>query len=159
MSPGLPRALPDQVLSAGEAALDLFFETWRITAPEADAVRSRRLRLGALRVVQRVTAIGLDETRAGARTRLREARVELRRLGQAGRGAEGQRGSVMRWEELATSLWTELSRLSRALCSQESWLAAESPRPSTLDPRPSTFDPRPQSHDSRLATHDIRLPD
>jgi hypothetical protein len=136
MSPGLLRPLPDQVLSAGEAALDLFFETWRVTAPEADAVHSRRLRLGALRLVQRVTAIGIEETRAGARTRLREARVELRRLGQAIGGAEGQRGSVGRWDELAASLGGELSQLNRALCSQESWLAGESPRPSTLDLRP-----------------------
>lgn len=154
MNSAAARRLPDQVLVAAETALDLFFETWRLAASEADPVRGRRLRLGALTLVQRVTAIGIEETRAGARARLREARVELRRLvnagGQRGSGAEGQGGrncESIRWAEVSTSLGRELSRLNQALCSPEPWPLTESPQPSSLDPSLTT-------HDSRLATQD-----
>jgi hypothetical protein len=145
------RSLSGHGLDAAEAALDLFFETWRLAAGSGDPLLTRRLGLGALRVVQRVTAIGLEETRAGGRQRVREARVELRRLvnavGQGGRGAEGQTDTVRRWDALAASVGHELSRLNQVLCAPEAWIPAESARP-------LAFDHRPQAHDSRLATHD-----
>ena len=143
-------------LAAGEAALDLFFETWRLSADDADSRHTRRLRLGALRVLQRVTAVGLEESRVMARLRLREARVELRRLvnagGQADRRTGGRICGVPRWNELAVAVGLELSRLNQELCSPEPWPAAHPTRPSTPDPRPL-------AHDSRLATHDTRISD
>ena len=133
MTGGRTRMLTERGLDAGEAALDLFFETWRLSADDPDAPRGRRLRLGALRLLQLVTAVGLEESRIMGRVRLREARVELRRLEQAGgrrgSGAEGQRGTEIRWHELATTLGLELSRLSQALCTPEPW-----PKQTTIDP-------------------------
>jgi len=140
------RSLSDHGLDAAEAALDLFFETWRLAADSGDPVITRRLGLGALRVVQRVTAIGLEETRAGGRQRVREARVELRRLVQGGRGAVGQRGSVMRWDELVTLVGIELSRLNQVLCAPDLLIRDQSPRLST----------QLTTHDSRLTTLDSR---
>jgi len=149
MTAGRARMLPDRSLAAPETALDLFFEIWRLSTGDEDPSRARRRRLGALRLLQRVTAIGLEESRPMARARLREARVELRRLVQAmergGGGAEGQGASVCRGDELAASLGRELSRLSQALCTPEPLLGAEPPRT--------------QAHDSRLTTHDTSLSD
>ncbi len=160
MIAGRTRMLTERGLAAGEAALDLFFETWRLCVHDGDSSRARRLRLGALRLLQRVTAVGLEESRGMARVRLREARVELRRLvnavGQGGPkglpfgrgGAEGQTDSVRRWDALATSVGHELSRLNQVLCSPEPWML---PNPQSL--RPLTFDPKLTTHDSRLTTH------
>jgi hypothetical protein len=135
------RQRPDWGLAAAEAALDLFFETWRLAAGLDDQSRTRRLGLGALRVLQQVTAIGLEETRAGARQRLREARVELRRLVQVVETDETDETDRRRcWGGLAASLGKELSRLNQVLCSQDPCTQVEPPQPSTLDPQLTTHD-------------------
>jgi len=146
------RPMTAPCLSAGEAALDLFFETWRLTAEPADPVHSRRLRLGALQLVRRVTAIGMEETRVAARQRLREARVELRRLVQAAADGRkgGKAGGLSRWNELAVTVGVALSHLNQEFCSPGPWLPAQVPGP-------STFDPQPPAQDSRLKTQDYQL--
>jgi hypothetical protein len=137
MTAGGGRELSVQGLAAAEAALDLFFETWRLAAGLGDPLRTRRLGMGALQVLQRVTAIGLEETRAGARQRLREARVELRRLVQAVEADEAVEADAAErrrcWGGLAALLGRELSRLNQELCSPEALPARGSPQPSIFD--------------------------
>ena len=137
MIAGRTRMLTERGLAAGEAALDLFFETWRLCVHDGDSSRARRLRLGALRLLQRVTAVGLEESRGMARVRLREARVELRRLVQAveqsAGGSGGWGGGEQRWQALTTAMGRELSRLNQSLCLPEPLVPGQAIRPSTFD--------------------------